>query len=145
MEPNRDIVDTILKDHIPLKKRILILKDPALGKSQKRPTYDEFSRLLISHAKTEEKSLYKAMRDFEKLRIESYEASTEHAIAEHLLREVSAARDDNEWLAKVKVVAETVEHHIEVEEHYILVNVKREMDENTRHEICEQYLRLKRE
>lgn len=138
-----DIVQLILKDHKPLKARIKIMKDPDKHSlSQRQKAFKEFAPLLTAHAKSEEKSLYVAMKDEEELRVESFEGDTEHTIADSLVKEIKGIDEEDEWTAKVKVLAELVEHHIEEEEEEMLVEVKKEMETETRLAIGQEYLRL---
>lgn len=138
-----DIVALILKDHEPLKALIETLKSSELEKSDKETALEEFIFLLTTHAKAEEKSLYVQMKEYEELRVESFEGDTEHAIADQLVQEINASPDDDEWNAKVKVLAELVEHHIEEEENSLLPDVSETMDASVRTGVGQMYIQLK--
>lgn len=138
-----DIVRLIMDDHKPLKKLIRVLKSDNKELEEKRAAFEEFAPLLLNHAKPEEQALYMKMRNEEELRSESFEAETEHQIAERLLNEIMAAQDEDMWEAKVKVLAELVEHHIEEEEEEMLKDVKKEFETAQRVEMGEEFLRLK--
>lgn len=138
-----EIIGYILKDHEPLKDLIQTLKDEELTRREKAELFEEFALLLTSHAKAEEQSLYLEMKNLKWLRADSFEGETEHALAEQLLHEINATPDDDEWMAKVKVIAELVEHHIEFEEEEMLKLVEERMTPTLRREIGDVYLQLK--
>ena len=140
-----DIIELILKDHVPLKELIQTLKDPELKRSEKEAPLEDFVTQLISHAKSEEKTLYVEMKEHKELRVESFEGDTEHAIADQLVHEINGTPDDDEWLAKVKVLAESVEHHIEEEEEVILAEAEGVIDSKTREALGREYNRIKGE
>lgn len=140
-----DITELILEDHVRLKELIKTLKEPQIKRIEKEAPYEEFALLLINHAKSEEKSLYEKMKMYQGLKIESYEGDTEHTIADQLVQQINATANDDEWTAKVKVLAELVEHHIEEEENEILVMVNKKMDLQTREEVGLEYSKLKAE
>ena len=144
-ENSEDIINLILRDHVPLKDLIQILKDSETEREQKQGAFEEFALLLTNHAKSEEQSLYVEMKEHKDLRVESFEGDTEHAIADQLVQEINATPDDDEWTAKVKVLAESVEHHIEEEEEEMLVEVEEKLDRKTRMAIGAEYIRLKKE
>ncbi len=79
------------------------------------------------------------MKNFDQLRVESFEGDTEHAIAEQLVQEINATATDDEWVAKVTVLAESVEHHIEEEEEEILKKIELQIPEATRLKIGAEY------
>ncbi len=141
-----DITSLILKDHAPLKKLILTLKDPKVEIMKKRPAYIEFKRALTAHAKAEEESLYIHMKEEaegDDLRIEGYEGDTEHAIADTLFKEIDyIGSNDDKWMAKVKVLAELVDHHIKEEEKEFFKRIRKEFDATERIEIGKEYSRL---
>ncbi len=138
----RDIISIILKDHVPLKKLIANLKDTHFERSEKEVWLEEFITLLTGHAKSEEQSLYIAMKEYDMLKLESYQGDTEHAIAEQLVHEINSTPNDDEWLAKVKVLAEMVENHIQEEETEILDMVRQEIELSARIEIGDEYTKL---
>lgn len=141
-----DIIKLILEDHVPLKKLIKVLKDPHIKMSEKRPSFEKFAVQLLAHAKPEEQSLYSWLQAGKsEMRIEGFEGLTEHAIAEHLIEEIRVTTDKNEWLGKVKVLGEVVEHHIHEEETSVFKLVKKEFGMQLRAEIGEEYLKQKEE
>lgn len=144
-DAREDIIELILQDHKPLKALIKTLKDGDIPRSEKEGLYEEFVPLLMTHAKAEEKSLYMQMKEFDELRKESIEGDTEHAIADQLIHEINAAADDQVWGAKVKVLAEVVEHHLKEEESEMLENVEKQIDVVTRRELGAIYVDLRTE
>ena len=144
---SNDIIQIILADHKPLKQLIKTLKDDESEFSEKKPVFQEFAPLLLSHAEPEEQSLYTHMKEEEKkeLRAEGFEGQTEHAIAAQLIDDINQTSDEDEWMAKVKVLAEMVEHHIEEEEEEMFPDLKKELDSEERIAIGEEYIRLRDE
>lgn len=143
---SEDIIELILKDHLPIKELLEILKDSKTEFSEKHRTFAEFAPLLLSHAEPEQKSLYARMKDDEELREEAFEGDVEHTLASQLIEELQLSMEDqDQWMAKVKVLAEVVEHHIEEEESIMLKQVKKEFDAETRNEIGKEYLELRAE
>ncbi len=138
-----DIIRLILKDHLPLKKLIETLKDSDAKLSEKKTAHEKFVPLLLTHAKAEEESLYVHMKEEDaELRAQGFEGDTEHALAERLIEEIKNTRDQDEWTAKVKVLAELVEHHIEEEEGEMFKEVRKEFELEKRTEIGDEYTRL---
>lgn len=146
-DPNSsEITALILKDHKPIKELLLILKDAEISIAKKRPVFEEFERVLTNHAKAEEESLYVYLKQEDELCVEGIEGDTEHKMAERLMNEVNESRDDEDtWMAKVKVLAEVVDHHVKEEEKEILKDVRKEFNLEKRNEIGELYSRLIRE
>lgn len=84
-------------------------------------TRDElFSKLnteLDLHARIEEKVLYPALKELEETRDIANEAIEEHRVVKRLLKELGVAQKGTEqWTAKLTVLKENVEHHVEEEE-----------------------------
>ncbi|HEU0047448.1 MAG TPA: hemerythrin domain-containing protein [Nitrososphaera sp.] len=79
-----------------------------------------FTRLkneLDVHTRIEEEIFYPALRDADQTHDIVLEAYEEHAVVKELLAELeSLSKDDETWGAKLKVLQENVEHHVEEEE-----------------------------
>jgi hemerythrin superfamily protein len=138
---NDDIVTLILDDHKPLKALIKILKDSKASITTKSPAFEKFAPALLAHAKAEEQCLYVPMNEDRELRIEAQEGFTEHSIADELITEILTIGPDDQdmWVAKVKVLAELVDHHIEEEEGVVLKKVKKQFNAEERAQIGEVY------
>lgn len=142
-ERSDDVVTMILRDHKPIKELLTILKDGEAPISEKRTAFKEFEPLLSSHAKAEEKSLYNFLKESNETRVEALEGDSEHEIADRLIMELSEiSEDDDLWMAKVKVLAEVVDHHIKEEEKEVLKETIKDLSASDRSEIGLEYTRL---
>jgi len=79
-----------------------------------------FTRLnaeLDLHARIEEQILYPALKEIEETRDITNEAVEEDRIVKRLLKELDVAqKGTKKWTAKLTVLKESVEHHVEEEE-----------------------------
>ena len=87
------------------------------GVKTREELFAQLKNELDVHTRIEEDILYPRLKEIdetEDLTLESYE---EHAVVKTLLAELDAlAKDDETWGAKLKVLQENVEHHVEEEE-----------------------------
>ncbi|MBC7711910.1 MAG: hemerythrin domain-containing protein [Rhizobacter sp.] len=139
-----DILDLIIEDHKPLKQLIKIMKDAdkySIG--QRRDAFEDFAPLLTIHAKPEEQSLYIFMKSDNDTIVEGYEGDVEHGIAEQLMEEIKTTENEDLWSARVKVLAEMVEHHIEEEEEEMFPDVRKNSELAERAKLGTLYMQLK--
>jgi hypothetical protein len=120
-EPNelhglRSILSVISKDHDDLRKMIEVLKSESHNLAKKKSTYKDFSELLKSHAKCEEKAVYEIALKMKELKMATFEAYEEHEVASDLMKKLAKTSNKDQWMGRVKVLAEMVEHHIIEEE-----------------------------
>lgn len=140
---NTDVIELILEDHKPLKKLIKVMKgDGEL--EEKFLAFEEFAPLLVMHSKPEEESVYVYMKDHEDSREEGFEGDVEHGLADQLVEEIKRTKDEDLWMARVKVLAELVEHHIEEEEDELLPKFKENSSPEDRLELSGQFIELKK-
>lgn len=94
---------------------------------EKRTVADKIFKELEAHTQVEEEIFYPASRegatgDTEKLLAEAYE---EHQLAKTLIAELKSAAPGNEqWDAKMKVLQESIEHHVDEEEGELFPKVR---------------------
>lgn len=139
-----DLIQLILEDHKALKTLIKTLKDSEVELSERQDAFEEFAPLLVTHAKPEEETLYVAMKQDEiDMREDGFEGDVEHAIADQLLEEIKRTDDEDLWSARVKVLAELVEHHIEEEEEEMLPDFRKETELEERVTLGEKFRQLK--
>ena len=79
--------------------------------------FTKLKQELDLHAHIEEKIFYPALKQAEETREITLEAFQEHHVVKTLLRELDAMGVTSEtWTAKLSVLKESVEHHVEEEE-----------------------------
>ncbi len=138
-----DIIDVILEDHKRLKEYAEALKNLETALPERQKVFRHFAPLLLAHTRPEELTWYAEIEKYGDQKIEGIEGEVEHALAEQLVAEIRKTNDMNVWSAKVKVLAELVEHHIHEEEDEHLPEFKKNSKKDRRLELGEKYLRLK--
>ena len=90
-----------------------------------------FSKLrdeLLAHAHAEQEIFYTTLLDRVDDRDPLLEAFEEHGVVEKLVADIEGCEpDDERWLAKVVVLKELVEHHVEEEENEIFKTARKEL------------------
>ena len=87
------------------------------GVKTREELFAQLKQELDIHARIEEEIFYAAIRDAEETRDITLEAYEEHHVVKQLLAELDELPvDDESWGAKLKVLQENVEHHVEEEE-----------------------------
>lgn len=140
-----DIINLILQDHKPLKDLIEVMKDEDVEYAEKKAAFMQFAPKLVAHAKPEEKTWYVNMKEENDMKVEGLEGDVEHALADQLCEELKHTDDKDMFMAKVKVLAELVEHHIEEEEEDMLPDFKKQSTIEERVELGIKYLAFQAE
>jgi hemerythrin-like domain-containing protein len=139
------IYEALKKDHEAMRS---ILKDLDVSSdaatAQRRDLVEQLRQELLPHTRSEEKVLYDTLKEIsgtEELALEAYE---EHAAAETLLRELSLMDPaDERWHAKLKVLKETLENHLEGEEAEIFEAASQVLATEEAEMMTEAFLNLK--
>ena len=110
-----DAFELLKKDH---KKVSQLFKEIEAASGQRKK--EIFARLkteLDVHANVEERIFYPALENKEEARDITLEAYEEHKVVKDLLGELESSNaPEDEWDAKLTVLKENVEHHVEEEE-----------------------------
>ena len=87
------------------------------GVKTREELFTQLKGELDVHAKIEETIFYPALRDADETHDIILEGYEEHKVVKTLLAELDTLpKDDEKWGAKLKVLQENVEHHVEEEE-----------------------------
>jgi len=87
--------------------------------------YQQAREELLVHIVAEEKAMYPRLIQEDETRSMGFEALEEHDLARHLMQQINDLDpQDERWTAKVTVLQEIVEHHIEDEEQEIFPKMK---------------------
>ncbi|HEX8722360.1 MAG TPA: hemerythrin domain-containing protein [Pyrinomonadaceae bacterium] len=115
--------------------------EPTTERAEKTRT-ELFARLqqeLDVHAKIEETVFYPAIKQAAETREIVLEGFEEHHVVKMLLKELEAVPVDTEqWTAKLKVLQENVEHHVEEEEGEMFQKARQVLSEDDINRLGEQ-------
>lgn len=143
----RNIIDLLKQDHE--KARYLFDKLQKSGRRETATLQKLFSQLeeeLQIHMEGEERFFYTALEQHEEAREKVLEAYEEHQVAKTLLGTFnSLAVDDERWGAKLRVLNEVIEHHLQEEEKEIFKLARKELERNQLIEMAVQFMHHKRE
>jgi hemerythrin-like domain-containing protein len=140
-----DALTLLKKDHDEVKK---MLKDlDATTERAVKTRQDLFERLKFSltvHEQMEEAVLYPALKEHAETKDVVLEAYEEHDVVNTILGELEQTPfDDETWHAKLTVMRENLEHHIEEEEKEMFGQVRHLFDKETLETLGEQMRTIK--
>ena len=135
-----DALQLLKGDHYKV-KRMLDELDATTERAEKTRT-EMFERLkhdLTIHETIEEEILYPALEQFAKTKDITLEAFEEHHVVDLIVAELDATPvTDETWAAKLTVMKENLEHHIEEEEDEMFKQARQVMDRNELAELGDQ-------
>lgn len=141
------IYETLKRDHELMRDILHRMEESSEGAIHRR--HDLLERLhdeLIPHSRAEEKVLYDTLKEIDgthELTLEFYE---EHSTAESVLRELRNINpSDERWLAKLGVLKETLDHHIDEEETRLFAMARQVLAPEEAEMMAEAFRHLKKE
>lgn len=142
-----DILDVLTSDHDKVKKILEQMEDTSARAGKKRETLlDRLNEDLLPHMYAEEQYFYQILLDESSDPEVAYEALEEHRAAQAVLLDLEdAPSDDPRWLARLKVLKELIEHHVEEEESTVFDVAGSIMDEDRAAEVAQRFKDLKKE
>lgn len=100
------------------------------GVKTREDLFTQLKNELDIHAEIEETIFYPALEKHEESRDITLEGIEEHRIVKQLLAELDAmAKDDEIWTAKMTVLKESIEHHVEEEEGEMFTKARKALTE----------------
>ncbi|HXG68755.1 MAG TPA: hemerythrin domain-containing protein [Blastocatellia bacterium] len=99
--------------------------EAAEGEAQRRKLFEQIKTELEAHAHLEETAFYPALKQRDELKDLVLEALEEHKQVKTLLREIENLVEGSEKFdAKLKVLKDNVEHHVEEEENEMFQKIR---------------------
>ncbi len=100
----------------------------------------EIQQQLSIHLNVEEKLFYPQLTQSDESKQNTFEAYEEHHVAKVTLNELMRmSPDDERWLAKLKVLKELVDHHVQEEERNLFKAAKKVLSNDQAKEIGQKY------
>jgi len=111
------LFDLLKEDHDRVKDLFEQIEDSEDDTESRDELFSQIRDDLEIHMEGEESFLYPALEEHDDTREMALEAYEEHHVAKTVLIEVGELdQEDERWKAKMKVLKELIEHHIEEEE-----------------------------
>ncbi|MGB3225215.1 MAG: hemerythrin domain-containing protein [Desulforhopalus sp.] len=141
----KEFFQAITKDHDEVKDLLKKLTESSDGAVKTREKlFLKLKQEIVPHLKAEEAVFYPALMDNKEGRKHSLEAIEEHGLTEMVLNQIeSLPVDDEVWSAKLKVLKDLVEHHIEEEEDEIFEIAEEEIDKEDFKQIMQAFQKEK--
>ncbi len=105
--------------------------------------YAELDEALTLHAKIEEEVVYPVLEEVKSTHDITLESFEEHHVMKILLKELAGMPENSdEWKAKLKVLKENTEHHVEEEEGDMFPKARRALTDEQKERIAVQMQEL---
>ncbi len=138
-----DLFSLLKEDHDKVKDLFEQIVD---GEGESENIFSEIREELETHMEGEEKFFYPALEESDETREKVFESYEEHHVTKNVLGEFDGMGEDGDrWKAKVKVLKELVEHHIQEEEKEVFKLAKKALDKEQLQEIAGQIMENKSE
>lgn len=143
----RTLWTALISDHHEIKRLLRRLDMTSERSSRTREKlFSDLRRLLVAHSRAEETVLYDRLRkqgdEASDLALEAYE---EHHVADLVLEELAALSPENErWGAKISVLKESLEHHIQEEERELIPLARKKFERAEAIELAREFEAIRR-
>jgi hemerythrin superfamily protein len=139
---NATIYDLLKLEHKDVKKLFKQILD---AERYQENIYSQIKMALTLHMEGEEKLFYPKLENNQESRLLTLEAYEEHDVAKKVINDIdmTGASDKDTRLAKVKVLSEAINHHIEEEERDLFKNAKKVLSSEQEREIARQFMNEK--
>jgi hemerythrin-like domain-containing protein len=144
---HEDFFNLLKEEHSEVKNILTQLSKTEQGDSKKREElFMELKNNLLPHMNGEESYFYPALKEHEDARKKALESLEEHHAAKTILDELDRlGKGEESWGAKLNVMKELIEHHIEEEQEEVFKKAEKDLDHDKVGEIMNNFKREKEE
>lgn len=143
------IFDLLKKDHeeaMQLFDKLEELKEKSdkQSESKKEKLFSQLKHELEVHASSEEAVFYMPLKKEDATHTMILEAIEEHNVMRTMLKEMNSPSKDEKWFAKLSVLRENVEHHVDEEEGELFDEAKDILDDSQIKDMAKQMEEMKK-
>jgi hemerythrin-like domain-containing protein len=139
-----DVIKLLKEDHRKVKKMLEELEETS--ESKREELFAQVQHEVKLHELVEEQIVYPAFRQQSKLKDIVLEGYEEHHVVDLIMDEIAGEPvTDETWAAKVKVMQENLEHHIEEEEEKMFPQARKLFEDEDLEKLGEQVEQRKRQ
>jgi hemerythrin-like domain-containing protein len=127
-----DAMSLLKEDHRKVKKMLAELESTTeRGVKTREELFTKVKQELVVHEAIEEEIFYPALKEHPKTKEIALEGYEEHHVVDTVMAEIEGvAYDDEKWGAKLKVMKENLEHHIDEEEGEMFKQARQVFDQD---------------
>jgi hemerythrin-like domain-containing protein len=142
-----DAMSLLKEDHQKVTKLLSELESTTeRGVKTREELFTKVKRELVVHEAIEEEIFYPAMKQHPKTKEIALEGYEEHHVVDTVMAEIEGvAYDDEKWGAKLKVMKENLEHHIDEEEGEMFKQASQVFDQDELAQLGESMMTRKEE
>jgi hemerythrin superfamily protein len=134
-----ELFQTLKKDHQEVKGIFAKLKE-ASQSSKREELLEKLREEILPHMTGEEKVIYPALKENKDSKEDVLQSLEEHHAAQLILQELTKmSPDDERFKAKVSVLMEMVDHHVEEEEDIIFKDIRKFINNDEAGKILEKF------
>lgn len=137
MEKNPTIYDLLKLEHKDVKN---LFKQIIDKESFQENTYDQIKKALTMHMEGEERLFYPRLQNAPETRMTTLEAIEEHDVGKKVLSDIDNTTDNDDKLAKLKVLSDTISHHVDEEEGELFKKAKKVLSSYDEHELARLFM-----
>jgi hemerythrin superfamily protein len=128
---HKQFFEMLQKDHEEVKSLLEQLEKTSDGAVKKaEDLFGKLKKELLPHMRAEESEFYPVLKEKKDARQNVMESLEEHHVTELIFNELDKmSRDAENWGAKLSVLKELIEHHVEEEEDQIFEDAEQYVDE----------------
>lgn len=143
----QELFELLQEDHDRIRGLLDNLSEPTKGSQRTRESgFKKLKDALIPHMRAEEQTIYASLEQHSESREVALEAIEEHHVADTVLSELlSTDMNDERWTAKLQVLQEIVERHIEEEESDVFDALEETFEDEELSEFARQIRVIKQE
>lgn len=136
-----DLFDHLKQEHEQVKKTLeRLMTSTSRGAKSRTSGMDQLRKLLLPHMEAEEGLFYPALIEQGKSEL-GLEAMEEHRVARRIMEDIQDVEPaDEHWHARLKVLCDVIEHHIEEEESQVFDAAREVFDADRLEEMADQFL-----
>lgn len=143
----KSLFEILQKDHDTVRGLLDDMSDTTAGAEKTRQ--DLLSKLkdeIVPHMRAEEQVFYSRLKASEESRETALEAIEEHHVAEKAMNDLEQTKpSDERWQAKLTVLQEMIDHHIEEEESEVFDEASELFDEDQLKAMGQEFQQSKKE
>jgi len=146
LSDHKQLVPLLKEHHNYLEESISFLVDPESTEFEKQEHLERFFRLVEMHAKAEQETLYRHLKENseKEARVEGFSGQSEHDLVFQLKEELTTMGYKTVWTeeieAKAKIVAALFKNHIKEEEHTMFTIAESHMTEEELEQLRDAYI-----